>query len=74
MAKFIIIDLPRIVRGRVSETLIAQNEVKKNLVLDAGGEVVDCNDLGLIVECKKTIGRALDLPELVHVEEVIQYA
>ena len=74
MAKFIIIDVPRVNRGRISEQLIASHEVKKNLVVDSGGEVVDCNALGLVVECKRRVGRALDLVEVVELEEVTVYA
>lgn len=62
MAKYIVLD------GVPSE------DVKKNLALDAGGEIVDVNALGLVIECKRRIGRALDMMELVNVEEVVQYA
>jgi hypothetical protein len=68
MAKFIIIDVSH------NEELKASQDLKKNLVLDAGGEIVDCNALGLVVECKKTLGKALDLVELIELEEVTVYA
>lgn len=69
MARFIIIDVPN-----HREFSKADAEIKANLVVDSGGEVVDVNCLGLVVECKKRVGQALDLLELVHVEEVVQYA
>jgi hypothetical protein len=48
----------------------AEQAVKLNLVKDAGGSLVEEHCLGMIVECKPPIGRALDLIEIVHLKEV----
>ena len=50
----------------------AQSKIALSLVKDAGGQVVDRNALGLVVECKQWVARQLGLIELVHVEQVVR--
>ena len=48
----------------------AEARIALNLVKDAGGFVVEKTCLGLVVQCKKSIAKALDLVPLIHVEYV----
>ena len=50
----------------------AEQNVKLNLVKDAGGSLVEEHCLGLVVECKPQVGRSLDLIEIIHLDEVVK--
>ena len=43
-----------------------------NLVKDADGILVEGNALGIVVQVKESVGHDLKLPELIHVDEVVE--
>lgn len=43
-----------------------------SLVKDAGGLLIEGNALGTVVEVKAVVGHALKLPEIIHVDEVVE--
>ena len=43
-----------------------------NLIKDADGTLIEGNALGIVVQVKAAIGHALKLPEIVHVDEVVE--
>jgi hypothetical protein len=43
-----------------------------NLIKDADGVLLEGNVLGTVVEVKASIGHALKLPELIHVDEIVE--
>jgi hypothetical protein len=45
----------------------AESRVALNLVKDAGGKVVEKNCIGIVVQCKKSIAKALDLMPIINV-------
>ena len=49
-----------------------EGKLNIQLIRDAGGILVEGNALGTVVEVKAFIGRTLKLPELIHVDEVVE--
>jgi hypothetical protein len=49
-----------------------ESKLSIQLIKDAGGLLVEGNALGTVVEVKASIGHTLNLPELIHVDEVVE--
>ena len=48
----------------------AESRVALSLVKDAGGKVIEKNKLGIIVQVKRSVGKALDLLQLIHANKL----
>jgi hypothetical protein len=49
-----------------------QGKLNIQLVKDAGGLLLEGNALGTVVQVKASVGHALNLPEFIHVDEVVE--
>jgi hypothetical protein len=49
-----------------------EGKLNIQLVKDAGGILIEGNALGTVVEVKAFIGHVLNLPELIHLDQVIE--
>lgn len=48
----------------------AESKLALNLVRDAGGSIVEKNKLGVVVQVKKSVGKALNLLQIIRTEVV----
>lgn len=64
-------------KNRLAKFIIIRPETPEgqqtlNLIKDADGILLEGNALGIVVQVKASVGHDLKLPELIHVDEVVE--